>query len=170
MPDPGFGVPLADGDDQHNLCTVKRMLKKYLQLRYHIDKWSSDPSEFASVLSAGFRTIQVPQPNRDFNEALANIRRHAYDDVLCLVQEHLDGQMTSTRAELGRLACHDLPSAMAMAAGYVTNQLRGRTPGVQLQQWVLEGSRLVGADLPRAVADVSSSTTVPLLKQDPRVD
>lgn len=109
-----------------NFAEVSQTLFRLVQIQYHIHNWSNLPKSLAFRLNKFVEDINPPRANQQFKQQLSDLTARYSNDILLLVQHHLNTILQTTKQQAGQLDPTNITQAKQMASTNLQQRLGNR--------------------------------------------
>ena len=145
-------TPMRVITDNKDFEQIIRSVYKKCQLSHHTEVWKEVPLSIKRQLSVCFNFITPPCPDEDLKIQLTEIQNMALNNILQVVQSHINKQLVTTNKKLQEVNPLDASKAIVIAKRQLQRNLRKKVSDKDLSSWLdeashtLEGSAINGSD------------------------
>ena len=127
-----------------DFTSVAKCVYRQVQLRHHMDNWTTLPGKLATRLRAFADDIKPPMPDDELRQAVSAATDEYGKRISAIVRDHLDRKLQATKAEAGRLNPMDVDRAQMTAEKYVSKRLGKKIENDRRQSMLQEAAAMIG--------------------------
>ena len=123
---------------------VCKSVYRQVQLRHHLDNWTSLPKSLQDRLKKLVQDINPPMSNEDFRRQLTAATDDYIDKIVDVVKRHMKQCLIQKEADAGGLSRVDIDRATDVATKYLTTRLGRRLDATKRTALVKNAADTIG--------------------------
>lgn len=140
---PRSAARVETDNDQFGLIISK--VFEAVQLRHHLDNWSSMPVSIDRNIETFFKSINPPRPKQELINDIAGIKHVLKNDLIEAVDRHIRTQLDNTNTQLRRINPTDKHKVQQIVKRKLLRNIN-RINRNKIDQWIDSSIDFIGTD------------------------